>query len=65
LFVLTDAGGAARELYWYPYTNTLRGVAMALIGLRGGAGFLGRIKGLLSLVSLLPRRLLGRDKGET
>ncbi|NUP05274.1 MAG: aldehyde dehydrogenase family protein [Polyangiaceae bacterium] len=55
--VLVDRNRQKRELWWYPYTASLRAVALAMVKLRGGAGFLGRIRGLLELVVALPKRL--------
>jgi acyl-CoA reductase-like NAD-dependent aldehyde dehydrogenase len=59
-FVLVDRSRGARELWWYPYTPALRAVAFAMAKLRGGAGLLGRLTGLVALVTALPRRLLGK-----
>ncbi|HVY46443.1 MAG TPA: aldehyde dehydrogenase family protein, partial [Minicystis sp.] len=58
-FVLEDRSGAKRELWWYPYTPTLRAIAFAMARLRGGAGFFGRVKALFALVAALPKRLFG------
>lgn len=60
LFVLTDRRAAARELWWYPYSDTLRRLALAMARMRGGAGFFGRIAAFFALLVLLPKRLLGR-----
>ncbi|WP_437562627.1 aldehyde dehydrogenase family protein [Sorangium sp. So ce542] len=59
-FVLEDRSRAKRELWWYPYTPSLRDVAFAMARARGGAGFFGRISALVELVAALARRLLGR-----
>lgn len=59
-FVLVDRSRSARELWWYPYTPALRAVALAMAKLRGGAGLLGRLVGLVELITALPRRLLGK-----
>ena len=59
-FVLEDRSGAARELWWYPYTPVLRRLAFAMAQARGGAGFFGRIRAFFQLLGLVPRRLLGR-----
>jgi acyl-CoA reductase-like NAD-dependent aldehyde dehydrogenase len=59
--VLEDKNALASELWWYPYTGTLRALALAMARLRGGAGIFGRVAALLSLLTLLPRRLL--EKG--
>ncbi|MFO0592118.1 MAG: aldehyde dehydrogenase family protein [Polyangiaceae bacterium] len=58
-FVLEDTNGAARELWWYPYTPVLRTVAFAMARLRGGAGFFGRIGAFFKLLGALPKRLFG------
>lgn len=58
--VLEDANGAKRELWWYPYTPTLRTIALAMAKLRGGAGIGGRIAALFALLVALPKRLFGR-----
>jgi acyl-CoA reductase-like NAD-dependent aldehyde dehydrogenase len=59
LFVLADRSGAARELWWYPYTDTLTKLALAMARARGGAGFMGRVVAFFALLMLLPKRLLG------
>ncbi len=61
--VLVDRAGAAHELWWYPYTPTLRRIAIALARLRSGS-LLGRIGAVFTLLGAVPRRLLGRDRGE-
>lgn len=58
-FVLEDRNRAARELWWYPYTPTLRTIAFAMARLRGGASFFGRIGAFFQLLGALPRRLFG------
>ena len=58
-FVLEDRSGAKRELWWYPYTPTLRTIAFAMARLRGGAGLFGRIQALFALIAALPKRLFG------
>lgn len=56
--VVLDRNRAPREVWWYPYTDTLKKLALAFAALRGGAGSLGgRLAALLSLLSLLPRRM--------
>ncbi len=59
-FVLEDRSRAARELWWYPYTPTLRTIAFAMARLRGGAGFFGRISALFQLIAAFPKRLSGK-----
>ncbi|MFO0756196.1 MAG: aldehyde dehydrogenase family protein [Byssovorax sp.] len=58
-FVLEDRAGAARELWWYPYTPVLRTIAFAMARARGGAGFFGRIAAIFKLIGALPKRLTG------
>jgi acyl-CoA reductase-like NAD-dependent aldehyde dehydrogenase len=59
-FVLEDRSRAPRELWWYPYTPTLRTIAFAMARLRGGTGFFGRIKALFQLIGAFPKRLAGK-----
>jgi acyl-CoA reductase-like NAD-dependent aldehyde dehydrogenase len=59
-FLLEDRSRAKSELWWYPYTPTLRTIAFAMARARGGAGWFGRISALVELVAALARRLLGR-----
>lgn len=54
--VLVDRNRAAREAWWYPYSPTLRRMALTLVALRGGT-FLGRASAFLRLLGLLPKRL--------
>ncbi len=61
-FVLEDSSRAKAELWWHPYTPTLRSIAFAMAKLRGGAGLMGRLRALFTLLGALPRRLLGRDR---
>jgi len=56
-FVLVDRSRASRELWWYPYTDTLKKMALAFAKLRGGAPLAGRIGALFSLIGLLPKRM--------
>jgi acyl-CoA reductase-like NAD-dependent aldehyde dehydrogenase len=60
--VLEDRSRAKRELWWYPYTDTLKRAALAMARVRGGAGLFGRVAALLALLVLLPRRLLERER---
>lgn len=56
--VIVDRNGAARELWWYPYSPTLRALAVAFAALRGGAASFGaRIGALFSVLKLLPKRM--------
>ena len=59
-FILTDRRGAARELWWYPYNDTLQRLALQMARMRGGAGFFGRIAAVFALLVLLPKRLFGK-----
>jgi acyl-CoA reductase-like NAD-dependent aldehyde dehydrogenase len=59
-FVLTDRRRGVRELWWYPYDDTLRRLALQMARMRGGAGFFGRIAAFFALLLLLPRRLFGK-----
>lgn len=53
--VLVDRNRARRELWWYPYSDTLRGIALSLARMKGGT--LGqRVGAVMGLLSLLPRR---------
>ncbi len=63
-FVLVDKNRALREMWWYPYTDTLKKIALAFARLRGGASLGGRIGALFSLVGLLPKRM-GELKAKT
>jgi acyl-CoA reductase-like NAD-dependent aldehyde dehydrogenase len=62
-FVLIDKNRAKKELYWYPYTNTLRAIALTFAALRGG-GLFAKIGAFFKLVTLLPKRLSGKDAKE-
>jgi hypothetical protein len=57
-FICVDRNRAAREMWWYPYTDTLKNIALAFARLRGGAPSIGsRIGALFALIGLLPRRM--------
>lgn len=56
-FVLVDRNRAAREVWWFPYTGTLKKLALTFAALRGGAPIGGRIRALFSLLMLLPKRM--------
>lgn len=63
--VLVDRNRAARETWWFPYTPTLRRLALAFAALRGGARSVGaRLGALLSLASILPKRMGELKSGE-
>lgn len=55
--VLVDKNRALRELWWYPYTDTLRNIALAFAKVRGGAPFGARIGAFFSLIGLLLKRM--------
>jgi acyl-CoA reductase-like NAD-dependent aldehyde dehydrogenase len=57
-FVLVDSFGGKKDLWWYPYTDTLRTIARAMITLRGGGGFVAKIRAVFALLGAFPRRLL-------
>ncbi len=59
-FILEDASRSKSELWWYPYTPSLRSLALAMAKVRGGAGIVGRIQAFFSLLIALPKRLLGK-----
>jgi acyl-CoA reductase-like NAD-dependent aldehyde dehydrogenase len=56
LFVVVDRNRAKREVWWFPYTETLKKLALAFAALRGGAPLGGRIGAVFTLLSLLPKR---------
>jgi acyl-CoA reductase-like NAD-dependent aldehyde dehydrogenase len=57
-FVCVDRSTAAREMWWYPYSDTLKKIALAFALLRGGAPSLGaRIGAIFTLIGLLPKRM--------
>jgi acyl-CoA reductase-like NAD-dependent aldehyde dehydrogenase len=56
--VVVDRNRARRETWWYPYSPTLRALALAFVALRGGARGIGaRIGALFAILSLLPKRM--------
>lgn len=62
--VVVDRNAAKRELWWYPYTPTLRAIALALAALKGGAASIGgKLSALFGLLSLFPKRM-GELKGK-
>jgi acyl-CoA reductase-like NAD-dependent aldehyde dehydrogenase len=59
-FVLVDKNRAKRELWWYPYTDTLRVIALAFAVLRRRSSGIGeRVGAILKLLGAVPKRLLG------
>jgi acyl-CoA reductase-like NAD-dependent aldehyde dehydrogenase len=58
LAVIVDRNRAPRETWWYPYTPTLKLLALTFAALRGGAqGIGGRIGAFFRLLGLLPKRM--------
>jgi acyl-CoA reductase-like NAD-dependent aldehyde dehydrogenase len=56
-FVLVDKSGAAREMWWYPYTPALRTIVLALATLRSPAKSLfAKIGALFRLLGAFPKR---------
>jgi hypothetical protein len=56
--LLIDRNRAPRETWWYPYSPTLRKLALAFAALRGGASSFGaRIGALFAVIGLLPKRM--------
>ena len=59
-FVLIDKNRAKRELWWYPYTDTLKTIGYAFCVLRSKtSGIFRRIGALFTLVRAVPKRLIG------
>jgi acyl-CoA reductase-like NAD-dependent aldehyde dehydrogenase len=56
-FVCVDRNRAAREMWWYPYSDTLKKIALAFARLRGGAPLGARIGAIFALLGLLPKRM--------
>jgi len=56
--IVIDRNRAARETWWYPYTPTLKRLALTFALLRGGAkSFGGRIGAFFALLGILPKRM--------
>lgn len=56
--VVIDRNRASRETWWYPYSPTLRKLALAFVALRGGAASIGgKIGAIFALLGLLPKRM--------
>ncbi|MBX3209110.1 MAG: aldehyde dehydrogenase family protein [Labilithrix sp.] len=56
--LVVDRNRAPRETWWYPYSPTLRKLALAFAALRGGAASIGaRLGALVAVVGLLPKRM--------
>jgi acyl-CoA reductase-like NAD-dependent aldehyde dehydrogenase len=59
-FLLVDKNRAKRELWWYPYTDTLRTIALAFAVLRSRTSGIGaKIGAFFRLLSAIPKRLTG------
>jgi acyl-CoA reductase-like NAD-dependent aldehyde dehydrogenase len=59
-FLLVDKNRAKRELWWYPYTDTLRTIALAFAVLRSRTSGIGaKISAFFRLLGALPKRLTG------
>lgn len=56
--IVIDRNRAPRETWWYPYSPTLRRLALTFAALRGGAKSFGeRIGAFFALLSILPKRM--------
>ena len=56
--VVVDRNKASRETWWYPYSPTLKKMALSFALLRGGAKTFGaRVGALFALLGLLPKRM--------
>jgi acyl-CoA reductase-like NAD-dependent aldehyde dehydrogenase len=59
-FLLVDKNRAKRELWWYPYTDALRTIALAFAVLRSRTSGIGaKISAFFRLLGALPKRLTG------
>jgi hypothetical protein len=59
-FVLVDKNRSKRELWWYPYTPTIRTIALAFAALRSKtSGVAAKVRAIFQLLGALPKRLLG------
>ena len=68
--LVIDRNRAPRETWWYPYSPTLRKLALAFAALRGGATSIGaRLGALVAVIGLLPKRMgelkTGKPRTET
>jgi acyl-CoA reductase-like NAD-dependent aldehyde dehydrogenase len=56
--LVVDRNRAPRETWWYPYSPTLRKLALAFASLRGGTASIGgRLSALFAVLGLLPKRM--------
>lgn len=59
-FVLVDKNRAKRELWWYPYTDTLKTIGYAFCLLRSRtSGIFKKIGAVFTLARAVPKRLMG------
>jgi acyl-CoA reductase-like NAD-dependent aldehyde dehydrogenase len=59
-FVLVDRNGAAREMWWYPYSPALRVILSSMAVLRSGTrGVSAKLRAVWDLVRAMPKRLSG------
>jgi acyl-CoA reductase-like NAD-dependent aldehyde dehydrogenase len=59
-FVLVDRNRAKRELWWYPYTPSLRQVLTSMAILRSRtSGLVAKARAIFGLLGAMPKRLLG------
>ena len=63
--MLVDRNRAKRETWWYPYTPTLKKLALAFAAVRGGAKGIGaRVGAVFALLGLLPKRMKELSTGK-
>ncbi|MBX3227183.1 MAG: aldehyde dehydrogenase family protein [Labilithrix sp.] len=56
--IVIDRNRAARETWWYPYSPTLKRLALTFALLRGGAKSIGaRVGAFFALLGILPKRM--------
>ncbi len=59
-FVLVDKNRAKRELWWYPYTDTVKTIALAFAVLRSGTrNIFAKMGAFFTLLRAVPKRLAG------
>jgi acyl-CoA reductase-like NAD-dependent aldehyde dehydrogenase len=59
-FTLVDRNRGARELWWFPYTPSLKVVLMSMAVLRSGtSGIVAKLRAVWDLVRAMPKRLGG------
>ncbi|HVH45410.1 MAG TPA: aldehyde dehydrogenase family protein [Labilithrix sp.] len=63
--LVIDRNRAVRETWWFPYSPTLRSLALAFAALRGGARSFGAtVAALFAVLGLLPKRLTELKTGK-